>query len=592
MTNIIKSLCRPRFRISVILTVSILAFLLCYINLPIVYIGLIDLLVLAGCIGFFYKVDVTQYELFQYKPHWFWRICELYWSLWFGFNIFLEWLKVQYPSLCSSSDINNSLLNGFANFIGQDVYKAYFSNYLFLPIIILTIPVCCCCFRWLFKQIVDFFKSLTKFEICFLAISSSLLIAVLFIISSTTSFFVCPVDRELYLSESSNEINYNIEKLNEEYEFDNLIYCDFFFYTDCAPFVQRHNYDKATDTCRHPFSQYVFFFFTPLFYLTASFFSLFFHSFVYCTALAIAVVQIFLFDLVGVFLYRLFLRVVNDAFSKLIAVLYVCSFPVIFALCPEKLIFSAFLLVMAVYIGLSESSSPLKSFIAQLAAVGATSLSFVPLALINLYNRRTIHSVAILIVVLLVTLCRNFDWIKINTKAIPQRISLSQRLNSYFQLESSCFSVPNHEIINTDFEILSSKEKTDLISSRTILVSAPSCFDECSGVIVFLLGCLSSLMFRQHRIVIIFSFWILLSLIIIGIIGFGIFESVLYCSYFSWAIIPLALLPFYWLWQKFPRLPIPQALYIFAAYLAISNLYFIYQVVQVVSERYIVPPGM
>ncbi|MBQ2621301.1 MAG: hypothetical protein IJF84_08170 [Thermoguttaceae bacterium] len=87
-------------------------------------------------------------------------------------------------------------------------------------------------------------------------------------------------------------------------------------------------------------------------------------------------------------------------------------------------------------------------------------------------------------------------------------------------------------------------------------------------------------------------FWFAVSFGIVGVIGFGSQECVLFCSYFSWAVIPLSLLPFYWLWQKFPRLPIPQALYIFAAYLAISNLYFIYQVVQIVSERYIVPPGM
>lgn len=591
MNNILKSLCNQRFRISALLTASILAFLLCYINLSIVFVGLVEIIVLAGCIVFFCKVDVTQFELFQYKPNWFWRVCEWYWSLWFSFNYFLEWLKAQYPSLCSTSDVTHPILMGFADFIGQDVYKAYFSNVLFLPIVILTIPVCCCCFRWLFKQIVEFFRSLTRFEICFLAISSIVLAAVLLFVSSITGFFVCPVDRDLYLSESSKEIKYNIEKFNEEYEFDDFGYCDFFFYTDCAPFVQKHNYEKATDSCRHPFSQYVFFFFAPLFYLTALFFSLFYHSFVYCTALAIAIVQILLFVLMGIFLYRLFLPLVNNAFSKLIAVVFVCSFPVVFALCPEKLIFSAFLLVLAAYTGLSESSS-LKSFVAQLAAVGATSLSFVPLALINLYNRRNMHSVVILIVVLIVTLCRNFDWIKPNTKSIPERISFSQRLNSYFQLESCCFAVPNHEIIKKDLEIVSSNDKTYLIPSKIIVVSAPSCFDECTGIIVFVLCCLSALTFRQNKVIIVCSFWALLSLIIIGIIGFGISESVLYCSYFSWAIIPLALLPFYWLWQKYPRLPVPQALYLFAAYLAVSNLYFIYQIVQTVSERYIVPPGM
>ena len=112
------------------------------------------------------------------------------------------------------------------------------------------------------------------------------------------------------------------------------------------------------------------------------------------------------------------------------------------------------------------------------------------------------------------------------------------------------------------------------------------------GITIIVLCILSMCFSFKTRIIQISFLWLLLSIIIVGIMGFGHDCSVLYCSYFSWAIIPLALLPFYWLWQKFPRLPIPQALYIFAAYLAISNLYFIYQVVQIVSERYIVPPGM
>ncbi|MBQ3350905.1 MAG: hypothetical protein IJG38_10940 [Thermoguttaceae bacterium] len=99
-------------------------------------------------------------------------------------------------------------------------------------------------------------------------------------------------------------------------------------------------------------------------------------------------------------------------------------------------------------------------------------------------------------------------------------------------------------------------------------------------------------LYKKELIIKISFLWLLISVILVGIVGFGNSQCVLYCSYFSWAIIPLALLPFYWLWQKFPRLPIPQALYLFAAYLAISNLYFIYQVVQIVSERYIIPPGI
>ena len=599
MMNILKPLSSSRIRISVLLTVSILAMLFCCINLPIVYVGLIEALALAGCIAFFRKVDVTQYELFQYKPHWFWRICEWYWTVWFCFKTlpFITCLGNCYPTLKYAYFVYPSIFKSITDFaisnFGKVIAVRYMSTIMLAPIIILTMPIIYYCFRWLFKQIAEFFQSFTKFEKYFLAISSSVLIAILFIVSSKTSYFVYPVDRELYLTENIQNIVFDFKEYEEQYEFDGVFIGNCFFRSDTPHLlINRYYLNNNLDYCRHPYCQFVLNFFNPLFYSIAGLFSLYFRSFAYCIPLGIAVVQIVLFIISGILLERLFLPIVNNTYSKLIATVYVCSFPIVFAFCPERLIFSSFFLVLAVYISLNENTF-LKSVLSQLCAIGITSLSIAPIFLVNLINKHMVRIIVILSVLLSVSVYRHFDWINMNTVHIHENDSILKKLGLYFQFESSCIMLPNNKICNMESYFKTWGE--DFISFRppqTVVISVPSKIDSAIGIIVFILCTISSWLFRHSKIVLISYSWILISFAIIGIIGFGNSECVLYCSYFSWAVIPLALLPFYWLWQKFPRLPIPQTLYVFAAYLAISNLYFIYQVVQLVSDRYIVPPGM
>lgn len=582
MINIFNSLRSPRIRISVLLTISVLAILFCFLNLPIVCVGTIELVALACCIVFSRKFDVTKFDLFQYKPHWFWRICEWYWTFYYCFNYLLRSLLTFYPSLKKYYFMQHTVLND------NDITVMLLSNILVITVIILTAPICFYSFRLIFKWIAEFIQKLTKFEKYYLVTSSCLLIIILIAVSSITSFFVFPVDRELYVSENMNNIVIGYPICS-----DGQYYCDFFFNTDTASLLRSRFYDsEEISNSRHPLSNFVISFFTPLFYAIGTLFALFFRSYVYSISLGIAVVQIILFALTGVLLARLFIPLTNVGFSRIISILYVLSFPVLFCFCPERLILSSFFLVLAVYIGIKENRY-LNSFVSDVFAFGITSLALAPIVLINFIHKRYLQIAFLFLLLIFVSLSHKHDWINYNTQSIKYNKSAVSRLDSYFQFVSSCFHLPRYKIVESELN----KDKVQCnkpiqAPSSTLVIAVPSKTDVFLGIIIITLCCVSAIKYLSHEIIIVCSFWLLLSFGIIGVIGFGNSECVLYCSYFSWAVIPLALLPFYWLWQKFPRLPIPQALYIFAAYLAISNLYFIYQVVQVVSERYIVPPGM
>ncbi len=582
MNSILKRLLNHRFRISVLFTISFLAILLCIINQSIVYVGTIEIAALTACIIFFRKIDVTQFELFSYKPRWFWRICELYWTIYYSFNYLLRSLLTLYPSFKNHFFIQHSAYNE------NDLTVAILANIIIVTITIFTAPICFYSFRCIFKWIAEFIQNLTMSEKYYLVLSSSILIAILITVSSITSYFVFPVDRELYVSENRNNIviGYPI-CANERY------YCDFFFNTDTASLLRSRFYDsEEISNSRHPFSNFVISLFTPLFYAVGTLFALFFRSYVYSISLGVAAVQIILFVLTGVLLARLFVSLTNAVFSRIISIIYVLSFPVLFCFCPERLILSSFFLVLAVYNGVKEKDW-LNSIFSETCAVGITSMAMAPIFLINFIHKRYWQIVFLFSLLIVVSLFHSHDWINYNTRFINHKNSAVSRLESYFQFESSCFCRPCYNIVKSELNKEQVQTKNPIPAPyKTVVLAVPSKTDVFFGIIIFTLCCVSAIKYLFHEIIIVCTFWLLISLGIIGVIGFGNSECVLYCSYFSWAVIPLALLPFYWLWQKYPRLPIPQALYLFAVYLAISNLYFIYQVVQIVSERYIVPPGM
>ena len=589
MMNILKPLCSSRIRISVLLTVSILAMLFCCINLPIVYVGLIEALALAGCIAFFRKVDVTQYELFQYKPHWFWRICEWYWTIWFSYNTlpFIQWLGDCYPTLKYAYFVYPSVFKPITDFaisnFGKVIAVRYLSTIMLSPIIILSMPIIYYGFRWLFKQIAEFFHSFTKFEKYFLAISSSVLVAILFIVSSKTSFFVYPVNKDIYISENSNKLIFHYTD------------GDSFFNADNFQYFNDPRYIHQADSFRHPAYAFAFSFFMPLITVLGVMCNFYFTSAMYSYASGTAIVQIFLYLMAGILIKRVYESASNYQFANVILFVYTCSFPVVFVLLPERLIISLFFLVASLNSIIGKSNG-IKSCILSFLAVFTTSLSIVPILLTELLNKRwrLLFLFSIGFAVLIVQ--RNF-LLNNNNHGINQAFNHTsfktpvENLLNFNQFLCSSLIAPNWTYETKTFAYEDNGIEKQF-SSIWINQGKRTVCETIFGFIILILCVLTFCISFKFRIIQISFLWLFLSILIVGIIGFGHDCSVLYCSYFSWAIIPLALLPFYWLWQKFPRLPIPQALYLFAAYLAISNLYFIYQVVQIVSERYIVPPGM
>ena len=166
MINIFKYFNTPRVRISILLTISVLAMLFCCLNLSIVYVGLIELFAFCSCIVFFRQVDISQYEVIQYKPHWFWRMCILFCSLWFCFNVlpFIHWLGNNYPTLKNAIFVYPSIFKPLTDFAishyGKIMAGRILSMIILSPIVILTVPIIYYCFRWLFKQIAEFLQVL------------------------------------------------------------------------------------------------------------------------------------------------------------------------------------------------------------------------------------------------------------------------------------------------------------------------------------------------------------------------------------------------------------------------------------------------
>ena len=585
MKIIINSLCSLRFRTSVLLTVSVLAILFCYSNMPIVYVGLIEILALVGCIVFFRKFDVTQYELFQYKPLWFWRICEWYWAIYLCFIPLLNMVQSQNDKLCLFV-----YLFPYKYCLSLKTYitlitHSFNLNILLFTAVLLTLPIWHIVTKILFYNIILFFQKISHFEVLFLFSAITVLLSVLFLLSSKTSFFVYPVDNETFLSEEDNIIHYKYR-----------VNMDHFLDSDTGGLLEMPYYTIG-DHSRHPYFARVMTLFFPLLLLLGSLFNVFFNSYAYSFAIGISVIQVFLYVLTGLLLLRIYSSITTGSFAGCLGIIYICSFPVVFVLCPERLIFSSFFLVLSIYLIIVNSKDIYILFVTFLA-IGTTSLSLIPIFIAYYLQRKKFNIILAVIPLCLLTLHNGLEWwLKDNNIHLQSaNSSIYQKFSSYNQLIESCFLVPEwnavdvkkHEISNSDGEKITISPKCIIqttIKRSLLKTNIISC-------ICIILSCISMYLYKKELIIKISFLWLFISIILVGIMGFGNSQCVLYCSYFSWAIIPLALLPFYWLWQKFPRLPIPQALYLFAAYLAISNLYFIYQVVQIVSERYIVPPGM
>lgn len=309
---------------------------------------------------------------------------------------------------------------------------------------------------------------------------------------------------------------------------------------------------RYLSTFRHPFYFFVFWFFTPIIFALATVFwglgILWSHSVIY----SIVILQIGLWIFAGVMLRRLLLGIVKESCSYAIMLFYLTSFSMIFVFIQERLILTLFTLISFLYVRQfgkkidSSQYTPI-DYITALSAMGTTLTS----AIIPLFsfwqNRKSwkdcVTKCGIFLIIgallwwisskpqhLAFSLSGCFKWTSITEST--QFAREFQELQFLHFMESNVFT-PDYQI--TPYEIANTAPEQ---------VGFAYIF---TGIVVSVL-CLDSLIFyRKNILVQQMGIWLGLAVGLLGIIGFGTVnnEMSLFVTYFSWAILPLAVLPIY-----------------------------------------------
>ena len=552
-----------RFIISAILTVSIMAWIIGILNMPIRWVALAEILTLLLCIVFFHKVDVTQWDIIQYKPKLLFQICEWIWAAWFVFHDSRLYYKLQiaYPSLKNLISENvrlNCIIEPFPRFL-QD-------NICYMPIVICMLPCYLIIIRFLFLGFGNLIKSMSGFEKRFVLISTAVFTAALIIISSKTSYFVYPVDSINYKCEDADGIQYH----------RSWDICNHFFDTDTGRLLAIKFYNSDNHS-RHPYFSYVMIGFFPVWSVLCLIYHLFFNSVAYSYALSISTIQILLYVLSGIFIGRIIQKTFNANDVCIFPLTYICTFPFVFVFVPERLIFSSFFLIFAVYLAIAQSESK-NNIIVSLLALGTTFLSIIPISVIYFLNKQWKNFLILFTVSVMVL--AYYPWE--NNNVSINGANRVDRIANYCQMLESCFCVPEWNV-HEDESLHKTMIQTSLERSyySTLI----------TGSLIFLLCLIGFGLFWKERFAQSSLIWLITSLGIVGIVGFGNEECVLFNTYFSWAIISLSLLPFYLLGKKFPKLPVSLLIYILDVFWALNSLYFVHQIVEIVSNRYCIPPG-
>lgn len=570
-------------RFNLLLALSILAMAFCYINASPLILAVLELLIAVSCIFLFRYFNIGQLKCFQNQCPWYWKCFHWYWALYFALTPLLnminsgsEHIKIfdyLFPArYCFSLHSLWILLN-----------KALYSHSVLLAAALLTAPLWYVLFRWLFYYIVVFFQNLSRLEWVYLITAVSLLTVSLIVLASKTSFFVYPVDAESYASEEGAVIHYRYNA-NENHFLD----------SDTGGLLEMPFYTIG-DHSRHPYFARVMTLFFPLLLLISSLYNIFFNSYAYSFALGISSIQIILYVLSGIYLMRLYSQITNLKFAACIAVLYICSFPIVFVYCPERLVFSSFFVILSLYLIIHSQIDDVSLVFVIFLAIGTTSLSLLPIGVACLLKNKKRCIFLSVIPLCLLTVHNGLDWWKSNTIHL-ETTTPYQRIASYNQLLQSCFFVPEWKSVNVSkSEVIKDDGSKVTISPKCIIQTAlknSSLRTNITGLVILALSCFSVCCYRKETIVQTSFFWILVSIVLIGIMGFGNSQCVLYNTYFSWAVLPSAFLSLYYYGMKHPKIPVIPVLYGLAMYMLICNIYFMYQVVQIVSARYFIPPGI
>ena len=107
-------------------------------------------------------------------------------------------------------------------------------------------------------------------------------------------------------------------------------------------------------------------------------------------------------------------------------------------------------------------------------------------------------------------------------------ILFSNKICQYFAFIRNCFFAPNAGINVTSFDYISLQLNSIFTIDRI-------------GILIFILAIISFILNKNKKITLIAGYWIILSIIILVVFGWGTYENglILYSLYFGWAFIVL-----------------------------------------------------
>lgn len=466
-------------------------------------------------------------------------------------------------------------------------------------------------YGWIWSQlrspVILFCKSLKRHEKYLLGFSMLFLTTSLLYSSFQSSVWVAPTDASPENVEYLKQVqSHELEGWNPLWNKENVSQ-NFFFSTDCATWTLFQGESCWTiNRFPHPWYSYVLFPFYPILYMVAGgLWLLKFGCWHYAFAGAMGLLQIFLWVTGGIFLKKLLEEVTDTIFSSSAMLFYLFSFPVLFTGIPERLILSLFTLLVFLYFrkfhrNTSEPTSfSSVDYILGLSAVGTTmaSLLMVGVAwLQSLGERRNFGKKFLTIaIVFLATTILLAPSIMLNIGSrihgcfayTPDKLEDCQQYTQYIHFLESNLFWPSWK------EVSFLKGNENFPFRLAIVDSSPKDIPQIYLVTGGMIGffCLLSLiLYRKSWFVQMAGIWFLFSVFLLGVLGYGakLNEMTLYVTYFSWAILPLAVLPLYSLFRFRPTLA--SILVLGMALFALSqNAYFSLEILNLAKDIYTVP---
>ncbi|MFD0671322.1 hypothetical protein [Cohnella sp. GCM10027633] len=259
--------------------------------------------------------------------------------------------------------------------------------------------------------------------------------------------------------------------------------------------------------------------------------------------------QAALFGLGALLIYRLLAREMNKIHAAMFGVLYLASYPtLLFTMTIEQYAFSLATLLLFVYAYVNRANPDYAFVVA--GTTLTSSFAMLPLALYR--NKRSFKAYWIAAVKLVLGACfaialfgQLYEFPKafkllpeyLQGYAMGEGLSTADKLAQYFDNLSSLFVAPNVSFVNGGVQVGEYEPTYRMIS-----------------LVIAILAVTAIVVVRRTRLVAVSAYWMIVSIILFGIVGWGTAEEglLLYTSYFSWCYLILIALLFARLFKKFP----------------------------------------